>query len=47
MLLETLEYDAWQEKMPGRLTNAQPLQARGISAVFAWYEAKPAPAAKK
>jgi 4-amino-4-deoxy-L-arabinose transferase-like glycosyltransferase len=47
MLLETLEYDDWQKKMPGRLTDVQPLQARGISAVLAWYEAKPDPGAKK
>ncbi len=47
MLLETLEYDYWQTKMPGRLTDVQPLQNRGISAVLAWYEAKPDPGGKK
>jgi 4-amino-4-deoxy-L-arabinose transferase-like glycosyltransferase len=40
MLLEPIEYDYWQKKMPGRLMDIQPMQNRGISAVLAWYEAK-------
>ena len=40
MLLEPPEYDAWRQKMPGRLTDPQPMQNIEISAVLAWYEAK-------
>jgi 4-amino-4-deoxy-L-arabinose transferase-like glycosyltransferase len=40
MLLEPVEYAYWQKKMPGRLTDVQAMQNRGITAVLAWYEAK-------
>jgi 4-amino-4-deoxy-L-arabinose transferase-like glycosyltransferase len=40
MLLDPVEYDYWLKKMPGRLTDVQPMQNRGISAVLAWYRAK-------
>jgi 4-amino-4-deoxy-L-arabinose transferase-like glycosyltransferase len=40
MLLDAVEYDAWRQKMPGRLTDVQPMQNSEFSAVLAWFEAK-------
>ena len=40
MLLEAVEYDAWRQQMPGRLTDIQTMRNMEISAVLAWYEAK-------
>ena len=40
MLLEPAEFDVWQQKMSGRLTDIQSMQNQGVSAILAWYEAK-------
>jgi 4-amino-4-deoxy-L-arabinose transferase-like glycosyltransferase len=43
MILDAVEYDAWRQKMPGRLTDVQVMQNQTFSGVLAWYEAKGTP----
>jgi hypothetical protein len=39
MLLDAVEYDAWRNNAPGRLTKMQLMQGPEFSAVLAWFEA--------
>ncbi len=40
LLLDSVEYECWRQKMPGRLRDIRPMQNAEFSAVLAWFEAK-------